>query len=137
MPSPFAEDAAMASDTIAGVFGEAFRFEPRIDSGDVNGDDQADPSRVVVEPVIAIFRAPAARADSGPARMPGVVSNSPGVISSRPVVTVQASKLPWRPQTNDRLVRLETGEAFRVAETKPWGVGDLWMLDLNLEETQP
>lgn len=133
MPSPFAEVAAMASDTIADVFGEAFRFEPRTDSGDVNSDDQPDPSRVAVESVIAIFRSPGARADSGAARLPGLISDSPGVISSRPVVTVQAAKLPWRPQTNDRLVRLETGEAFRVAEVKQWGVGALWALDLNIE----
>lgn len=137
MPSPFAEAAAIASDTIAGIFGEAFRFEPRTDSGDVNSDDQPDPSRVVVESVVAIFRAPGARADSGPARMPGFVSESPGIIASRPAVTVQASRLPWRPQTNDRLVRLDTGDAFRVAEAKPWGVGDLWMLDLNVEEAAP
>lgn len=137
MASPFDRLDALAQRTVDAVNGEAFRFEPRTDGGDVNSDDIPDPSRVIVDPVIVAFHASPARADSGPAHRPGFISDKPGVIASRPIVTVQASRLPWRPQTNDRLVRLKTGEAFRIAEPKPTGNGARWTLDLNVEEAAP
>lgn len=133
MASPFDRLDAVSQRAVDGVNGEAFRFEPMAEAADVNADDAPDPDRIVVDPVICVFHAPGARADSGPLARPGFVSESPGVIASRPVVTVQASRLPWRPRTNDRLIRHKTGEVFRVAEPRPSGNGQRWTLDLNIE----
>lgn len=137
MASPFDRLDAVSQRAVDVVNGEAFRFEPMAEAADVNAGDAPDPDRVVVDPVICVYHAPVARADAGPLARPGFLSESPGVIASRPVVTVQASRLPWRPRTNDRLIRAKTGEAFRVAEPKPTGNGQRWTLDLNIEAPPP
>jgi hypothetical protein len=133
MPSPFDTLDALTQVAVDAVCGEDFRFEPRADTGDVNAPDAPDAGRVVLVSVPGVFHAGAARGDSGPAHRVGVAAESPGVISSRPVLTVQASRLLWRPRTGDRVIRLATGEAFRIAEPKAGGNGARWTLDLNAE----
>jgi hypothetical protein len=135
MASPFDALDALTQVAVDAVYGEDFRFEPRARSGDVNAPDAPDAARAVVASVPGIYHAGAARGDSGPAHRVGVTAESPGVISTRPVLTVQASRLPWRPRTGDRVLRLATGQAFRIAEPKAGGNGARWTLDLNAEAT--
>lgn len=128
--SLFAENFALASEGIDDVFGEAWQYQPMAKT-DSNGRAVPDPSRAIVERLIAVYIAPYARAFSGVTKKQGVTPERPGHASDRPVCDLALWRLPYPPQNDDRLLRLKTGDLFKIAEPRPMGVGRS-ALDLNL-----
>lgn len=130
MASPFDAAIAAAAATHDSIMGEDFIYRPRSRPADVNKRETDDGSRAVIDPLRAVWGEPAARFDSGPARLPGVEAERPGHATARPFVSFRLSLLPYRPRDGDMVERKATGEKFRVAEVLPSTPG-LVRLDLN------
>lgn len=129
--SIFQEAFALASqDGIDGTFGELWTYLP-MTRADPNGRGTPDPGRAVVNNLTAVYIGPFARAFSAETRKQGVRPEQPGHASDRPVCDLDLSRLPYRPRGGDRVVRLQTGLLYGVAEVRPAGVSRA-ALDLNL-----
>lgn len=131
MPSPFNAAMAAAAATHDSIIGESFEFYPMKPALDVNGRTGADPDRAIVLDLLAPWGDSAARAHADAFREPGVKSDRPGFATSRPFISIQMTRLPYRPIRGDQVVRKETGDRYRVAEVLPSSPGFL-RLDLNL-----
>lgn len=131
MPSPFNAAMAAAAATHDSIIGELFQFYPMKPALDVNARPAADPDRAVVLDLLAPWGDSAARAHADAFREPGVKSERPGHATSRPFISIQMTRLPYRPSRGDQIVRKETGDRYRVAEVLPSSPGFL-RLDLNL-----
>jgi hypothetical protein len=111
MPSSFAEDAAMVSDTIAGVFGEDLRLEAR-SAADPNGRQAADATRPPFT-MTGVFSTP-----STTAKAPGRgISNTNfhDMVRQYPSAVLHGA-MPWRPSKGDRLVRIDSGRSYEIVE---------------------
>ena len=128
MPSRFAASAARVGASVDRVHGEQFQFLPYT-ADDPNGRDGPDASRPVTT-ITAIFGAPTARAGSGPARRGYVEPETAAVASARPYIEFASAQLPYKPVSGDRVVRVDTGERYRVAEPRSSGNGRT-VIDLN------
>jgi hypothetical protein len=128
--SLFEETFDVASEGIDDVFGEAWQYVPMA-TPDVNGRAIADTSRAGVDCFIAVYQGPFARAFSNETRRQGLKPEHPGHASNRPVCDLTLCRLPYLPKNGDQVVRLKTGDVFKIAEVRPNGVGRA-ALDLNL-----
>lgn len=130
VPSLFQDAFALASEGIDDTFGECWTYLPMV-KADPNGRAVPDPDRAVVTSVIAVHFGPYARAFSAETRKQGLKPERPGHASSRPVFDIALCRLPYAPREGDRVVRLETGLLYHLAEPRPNGVGRA-AIDLNL-----
>lgn len=111
MPSPFAEDAALVSETLAAVFGEDLRLEA-VSASDPNARASADATRPAFT-MTGIFSTP-----SSTAKAPGrgiSNTNMHDMVRQVPSAVLHGA-LPWRPCKGDRLVRVVTGKTYSIAE---------------------
>lgn len=130
VPSLFQDAFALASEGIDDTFGECWTYLPMV-KADPNGRAAADPGRAIVTPVIAVYFGPYARAFSAETRKQGLKPERPGHASDRPVCDLALCRLPYHPRAGDRVLRLQTGHLYEIAEPRPNGVGRA-ALDLNL-----
>jgi len=128
--SLFEESFAVASEGIDDVFGEAWQYLPMA-TPDVNSRAVADTIRAIVPCFIAVYQGAYARAFSAETRKQGLKPEHPGHASNRPVCDLALCRLPYLPKNGDHVVRLKTGDVFKIAEPRPNGVGRA-ALDLNL-----
>lgn len=119
MPSPFARAVAAAAVTHDKIQGELFTFAPMKYQTDRNAPLVPDSDRAVVQHVRAPFGDSAARAAAGPFHQVGVQPERAGHSTSRPYVSLDLSRLPWRPRVGDVLTREDTGERYKVHEVLP------------------
>lgn len=138
MGTPFQDACAAASAAVDSTYCEPAIFRPMgAAGGDVNARQSPDPDRPVwgddqtVRPFVAFFPEPYARAFSGPARVQGVKAEHPGHASERPYVDLALAQLPYKPRGGDQILRVATGQLFRIAEPKPDGTGRA-RCDVNL-----
>lgn len=141
MPSAFARLAAPASATVDAVFAEGFelhvRMAPEIEapilaSGrpDVNARPVASSG-----PGIFAFRGVFVAAGSRiHAHGRGMADNTTrAMVADRPLIDIDVSALSVRPKANDVILRVDTGERFRIAD--PWEAVDhgrarIWLTPL-------
>jgi hypothetical protein len=127
------QDAAVAhSAAVDMVYSECWTYLPYAAAGnDVNARPVADGSRPA-QPIIGVYLDPYARAESATVRRQGVTPEKPGHASARPQLDLDVTQLPYRIQNGDRVVRLATGDIFKVTEPKFPSAGIRQQLDLNL-----
>ncbi|WP_316197743.1 MULTISPECIES: hypothetical protein [unclassified Bradyrhizobium] len=119
MPSPFARAVAAAAVTHDRVHGDLFTFSPMSYQSDRNAPLIPDPSRAVVAHVLCPFGETAARASAGAFAQPGVKPERAGHSTDRPYVSLDLSRLAWRPRTGDLVTQEATGRRFRIHEVLP------------------
>lgn len=111
MPSPFAEAAALVSDTLAAVFGEDLRLEA-VTAADPNARTSADATRAPFT-MPGVFSTPSST-QKAPGR--GISNtNMHDMVRQLPSAVLHGA-LPWRPRKGDRLVRVDTGKSYEIAE---------------------
>lgn len=109
------------------VFGQAFEYHPRA-AADPNRRSGPDPTR----PVTAFTGIPSdTSARAGYGNGPSMFDTQNHHATSRPMVSVLASALPFRPAKGDRIVEPESETTWVVSEVRPEGDGRV-VLDLNL-----
>ncbi|MCB2106359.1 MAG: hypothetical protein KDE14_01605 [Rhodobacteraceae bacterium] len=118
MASPFARLAAVAAVTHDKVHGEAFEFRPMKHQADRNAPRVVDDSRPVVT-ALAVWGDPAARAGAGPFHQVGVQPERAGHSTTRPYISLQLSRLPYRPSVGDLVWRQEAETLYRIFEVLP------------------
>ena len=128
--SLFEDSFAVASEGIDQVFGECWKYLPMAKPSP-NARAAPDSSRIIVDSFIAVYLGPYARASSGIVQRQGLKPERPGHASDRPVCDVTLCRLPYPPQSGDRVVRLKTGDLYEIVEPRPNGIGRS-ALDLNL-----
>jgi hypothetical protein len=69
--------------------------------------------------VLCPFGEPAARAAAGPFAQVGVKPERAGHSTDRPYLSLDLSRLPWRPRIGDHAVQEDTGRIFRIHEVLP------------------
>lgn len=116
MASPFARAVAAAAVTHDKVQGDLFTFAPQKYQTDRNAPLIPDGDRAVVEHVLCPFGESAARAASGPFHQVGVQPERAGHSTARPYVSLQLSRLPWRPRVGDVVTKEDDGRRFRIHE---------------------
>ncbi|WP_315759738.1 hypothetical protein [Bradyrhizobium sp. SZCCHNRI2007] len=119
MPSPFARVVAAAAMTHDRILGDLFTFAPQKYQTDRNAPLIADPARAIVEHVLCPFGEPAARAGAGAFEQVGVKPERAGHSTDRPYVSLDLSRLAWRPRIGDLLTQEATGRRFRIHEVLP------------------
>ena len=119
MASPFARAVAAAAVTHDKVQGDLFTFVPQKYQTDRNAPLIPDGDRVVVEHVLCPFGESAARAAAGPFHQVGVQPERAGHSTSRPYVSLQLARLPWRPRSGDVVTKEDDGRRFRIHEVLP------------------
>jgi hypothetical protein len=119
MASPFARAVAAAAVTHDKIQGELFTFAPQKYQTDRNAPLIPDTARDVVEHVLCPFGESAARAAAGPFNQVGVKVERAAHSTDRPYVSLQLSRLPWRPRQGDILTQEDSGRRFRVHEVLP------------------
>jgi hypothetical protein len=130
MASPFARAVAAAAVTHDKVQGDLFTFAPQKYQTDRNAPLIPDADRAIVEHVLCPFGDYASRAAAGPFNQVGVKPERAGHSTTRPYVSLQLSRLPWRPRRGDILTREDDGRRFQIAEVLPSQPGFV-RLDLN------
>lgn len=119
MASPFARAVAAAAVTHDRVQGDLFTFAPQKYQTDRNAPLIPDGDRAVVEHVLCPFGESAARAAAGPFHQVGVQPERAGHSTARPYVSLQLSRLPWRPRIGDVVTKEDDGRRFRIHEVLP------------------
>jgi hypothetical protein len=119
MASPFARAVAAAAVTHDRIQGELFTFAPMKYDTDRNAPLIPDQSRDVVPHVLCPFVESAARAGAGPFAQVGVQPERAAHSTVRPSVSLDLSRLPWRPRSGDVVTRELTGNRFRIYEVLP------------------
>ncbi|WP_316178098.1 MULTISPECIES: hypothetical protein [unclassified Bradyrhizobium] len=119
MPSPFARAVAAAAVTHDCIQGERFTFSPMKYDTDRNAPLISDQARAVVERVLCPFGESAARSGGGAFSQAGVKPERAGHSSDRPYVSLDLSRLAWRPRTGDLVTQEATGRRFRIHEVLP------------------
>jgi hypothetical protein len=130
MPSPFAKLMSVAAATCDPILGDAFEYRPMKSAADPKAPKVADPDRLVTQ-FVAPFGEAAARAMGGPFNQPGVQAQHPGHASTRPFISLDLSRLPYRPVAGDQIWSAEKNTLFKIAEIVPSQVGFV-RLDLNI-----
>ena len=131
MPSLFAGLAAAASATVDAVYAEGFELRPRADPDiaapilangrpDVNARPVTSTTRNVVA-FRGVFVAPGSTVHAHGRGMAD--STTRAMVTERAMIDVDVRALAVRPERNDVIRRLDTGEEFRVAD--PWDAVDL------------
>lgn len=111
MPSPFAEAAALVSETLAAVFGEDLRLEA-VSASDPNARAGTDATRPAFT-MTGVFSTP-----SSTLKAPGrgiSNTNMHDMVRQLPSAVLHGA-LPWRPRKGDRLVRVDTGKSYEISE---------------------
>jgi hypothetical protein len=119
MASPFARAVAAAAVTHDRIQGEQFTFAPMKYATDRNAPLIPDSSRDVVEHVLCPFGESAARAASGPFHQVGVQPERAGQSTARPYVSLDLTRLPWKPRQGDLVTSESDGRRFRIFEVLP------------------
>jgi len=119
MASPFARAVAAAAVTHDRIQGERFTFAPMKHAADRNAPLIPDSSRDVVEHVLCPFGESSARAAAGPFHQVGVQPERASHSTVRPYVSLDLSRLPWRPKQGDLLTAEDSGRRFRIFEVLP------------------
>lgn len=130
MSSPFQNAMRVAAVTHDRVMGERFEYRPMRASSDRNAPERVDPDRAIVPDLLAPWVDGSARFHSGPPKSPGVTAEHPGIASTRPAISVDLLRLPYKPKHGDHVVRLATAATYKVAEVQPSSPGFV-RLDLN------
>lgn len=126
----FRDAALVASGAVDTVFGELWDYAP-MRSDDDNARGSPDPDRAPLT-ITGAYIDPSMRAFGGPTRTAGVRAEHPGHASARPALNLDFTQLPFAPRHGDRVTRQETGETFKIAESRPDKTGPRGDLDLNL-----
>ncbi|WP_316171266.1 hypothetical protein [Bradyrhizobium sp. SZCCHNRI1058] len=119
MPSPFARAVAAAAVTHDRIHGELFTFSPMKYQTDRNGPLITDTARAIVEHVLCPFGESAARAGARTFAQAGVKPERAGHSTDRPYVSLDLSRLAWRPRIGDLVTQETTGRRFRIHEVLP------------------
>ena len=119
MASPFARAIAAAAVTHDNIMAETFTFQPQKYQTDRNAPKVVDPDRAVVTGVKCPYGDSAARAGAGPFHQVGVQPERPGNSTSRPYISVDLSRLPYRPRIGDLVLRELTQTLYRIVEVLP------------------
>lgn len=121
MASPFARAVAAAAVTHDRIHGDPFTFAPMKYPTDRNAPLIPDTDRSVVFNVICPYGEPASRAASGPVGFTqvGTTTERAGQSTSRPYLSLDLSRLPWRPRIGDQVIQEGTGRRFRIHEVLP------------------
>lgn len=119
MASPFARAFAAAAVTHDNLAGEPFTFLPQKYQTDRNAPMIGDVARAVVTGVKAVWVDSAARAGAGPFHQVGVQPERAGHSTTRPAISLDLTRLPYRPRKGDLVLREETGDRFQVFEALP------------------
>lgn len=119
MASPFARAVAAAAVTHDRIQGDLFTFAPMKYATDRNAPMIPDPNRDVVQHVLCPFGESAARAAAGPFSQVGVQVERAAHATARPYVSLDLSRLPWRPKPGDVATQEQTGRRFRIHEVLP------------------
>jgi hypothetical protein len=119
MASPFARAVAAAAVTHDKIQGEQFTFAPMKYATDRNAPLIPDSSRVVVEHVLCPFGESSARAAQGPFAQVGVTPERAAISTTRPYVSLDLSRMPWRPRIGDQVTQESTGRRFKIHEVLP------------------
>ncbi|WP_316181391.1 hypothetical protein [Bradyrhizobium sp. SZCCHNRI1009] len=119
MASPFARAVAAAAVTHDRIQGEHFTFAPMKYDTDRNAPLIPDPARAVVEHVLCPFGESAARAGAGAFAQAGVKPERVGHSTDRPYLSLDLSRLAWRPRIGDLVTQEATERRFRVHEVLP------------------
>lgn len=131
MASPFARAVAAAAVTHDRIQGETFTFTPQKYASDRNAPRIADPTRPVVTGVLAPFGDSAARAGAGPFHQVGVQPVRADHSTSRPYISLDLSRLPYRPVQGDLVLRELNNTLYRIFEVLPSTPGFV-RISLNL-----
>jgi hypothetical protein len=119
MASPFERAIAAAAVTHDNIMAETFTFQPQKYQTDRNAPKVADPDRPVVAGVKCPYGDGASRAAAGPAHQVGVQPERPGHSTSRPFVSLDLTRLPYRPRQGDLVLRELTQTLYRIFEVLP------------------
>lgn len=119
MASPFDRAFAAAAVTHDNLAGEGFEFRPQKFQTDRNAPTIVDPDRPVVAGVKCPYTDSAARIGAGPFRQVGVQPERAGHSSSRPNISLNLSRLPYRPRKGDHVFREATQTLFLIYEVLP------------------
>ncbi|WP_315721631.1 MULTISPECIES: hypothetical protein [unclassified Bradyrhizobium] len=119
MASPFERAVAAAAVMHDKIQGDKFTFAPMKYDTDRNAPLIPDLSRDVVEHVICPFTETAARAGAGPFAQVGVQPERAAHSTARPTVSLDLSRLPWRPRVGDMVTQEGTGRRFKIFEVLP------------------
>jgi hypothetical protein len=119
MASPFARAVAAAAVTHDRIHGEKFTFAPMKYDTDRNAPLIPDLTRNKIEHVLCPYTESAARAGVGPFAQVGVQPAPAAHSTARPSVSLDLSRLPWRPRIGDVVMREDTGQRFKIHEVLP------------------
>jgi hypothetical protein len=119
MASPFQRLVAVAAVAHDKIMGDKFTFAPMKYDTDRNAPLIPDLARNVVEDVLCPFGDSAARAGAGPFSQVGVQPDRAAISTSRPYVSLDLSRLPWRPRIGDVVTKEDSGKRYRIAEVLP------------------
>lgn len=119
MASPFARAVAAAAVTHDKIHGEAFEFRPMKHAADRNAPTIVDEGRPIKSGVLCPFSDSAARAGAGPFHQVGVQPERAGHSTSRPSISLDLSRLPYRPRQGDQVMREDTQTLYRIFEVLP------------------
>jgi hypothetical protein len=119
MASPFARAFAAAAVTHDNLAGETFEFRPQKFQTDRNAPMIADPDRLIVSGVKCPFGDSASRAGAGPFHQVGVQPERAAISTSRPYISLDLTRLPYRPRKGDLVFRDETETLYRIFEVLP------------------
>ncbi|WP_316234971.1 hypothetical protein [Bradyrhizobium sp. SZCCHNR1058] len=86
---------------------------------DRNAPHIPDLARSVVEHVLCPFGDSAARAGAGAFAQVGVKPERAGHSTSRPYLSLDLSRLPWRPRVGDLVTQEAGGQRYRIHEVLP------------------
>ncbi|WP_315792447.1 hypothetical protein [Bradyrhizobium sp. SZCCHNRI1002] len=119
MPSPFARAVAAAAVTHDRIQGDLFTFAPQKYQTDRNAPLIPDLARAIVEHALCPFGESAARAAAGAFAQAGVKPERAGHSTDRPYVSLDLTRLAWRPRIGDLVTQEATGRRFRIHEVLP------------------
>ena len=119
MASPLARAIAAAAVTHDNIMAETFEFRPQKYQTDRNAPRVDDPERPVKAGVKCPFGDSAARAGAGPFHQVGVQPERPGNSTARPYISLDLTRLPYRPRLGDLVLREETQTLYRIFEVLP------------------
>jgi hypothetical protein len=113
MASPFERAFAAAAVTHDRLVGDPFTFAPMKYDTERNAPLIPDQSRSVVQGVLCPFTESAARAGGGPFSQVGVQPERAAHATARPNISLDLSRLPWRPRIGDVVTQENTGRRFQ------------------------
>ena len=126
MPTPFAALDSILSEAVNGTFGETFEFRAFKATGDVNAPKIPDPDRPPFR-AVGVWNAQT-KSKAPTARGALQDDNAHNWTASMPEVHVDDALLIWKPQPGDRVLRIETMQAYAISvPPRPDGMGHTCM----------